>query len=57
MHKANAPSPFTHGGGELVVSGCHGGKLFPVLADLVPFPVLVDLVSKMEEYVATALIP
>ena len=57
MYKANAPSPSTHGGGELVVSGCHGGKLFPVLADLVPFPVLEDLVSKMEEYVATALIP
>ena len=49
MYKANAPSPSTHGGGELVVSGCHGGKLLPVLADLVLFPVLVDLVSKMEE--------
>ena len=49
MYKANAPSPSTHGCEELVVSGCHGGKLFPALADLVPFPVLVDLVSKMEE--------
>ena len=57
MYKANAPSPSTHGGGELVVSGYHGGKLLPVLADLVPYPVLVDLVSKMEEEVATALIP
>ena len=27
------------------------------MADLVPYPVLVDLVSKIEEKVATALIP